>query len=102
MTIIRDFPLYDARTEHDACGVGFIVNVNSERSHSIIPQGIEILVNLTHRGACGCDPEMKDEAGTTAQIPHLFCAPHRRVPCGNIKSPVLRQAQRMQNASESE
>lgn len=74
MTIIRDFPLYDARTEHDACGVGFIVNVNSERSHSIIPQGIEILVNLTHRGACGCDPEIGDRAGVTVEIPYLFFA----------------------------
>ena len=71
---IHDFPLYDPRTEHDACGVGFIVNVNGDRSHSIIRQGIEILVNLTHRGACGCDPETGDGAGVTIQIPHSFFA----------------------------
>ena len=69
---IHDYPLYDPRTEHDACGVGFIVNVNGDRSHSIIRQGIEILVNLTHRGACGCDPETGDGAGVTIQIPHRF------------------------------
>lgn len=69
-----DFPLYDSRTEHDACGIGFIVNVNGEKSHGIIEQGIEILVNLTHRGACGCDPETGDGAGISIQIPHVFFA----------------------------
>ncbi len=69
-----DFPLYDPRTEHDACGIGFVVNLNGEKSHEIITKGIEVLVNLTHRGACGCDPETGDGAGVTIQIPHRFFA----------------------------
>jgi len=52
--------------------MGFIVNLNGQRSHEIIRQGIEILINLTHRGACGCDPETGDGAGITIQIPHEF------------------------------
>ena len=42
-TELKDFPLYDPRNEHDACGVGFIVNVNAERSHETIMKGIQIL-----------------------------------------------------------
>ena len=64
--------LYDPRYEHDACGMGFIVNLNGEKSHEIIRKGIEILINLTHRGACGCDPLTGDGAGITIQIPHEF------------------------------
>src|SRR5512146_846631 len=64
--------LYDPQYEHDACGMGFIVNLNGEKSHEIIQKGIEILINLTHRGACGCDPETGDGAGLTIQIPHAF------------------------------
>jgi glutamate synthase domain-containing protein 2/glutamate synthase domain-containing protein 1/glutamate synthase domain-containing protein 3 len=67
-----NFPLYDPRNEHDACGIGFIVNIKGERSHDVITKGIEILINLTHRGACGCDPETGDGAGITIQIPHKF------------------------------
>ena len=67
-----DFPLYDPRNEHDACGVGFIVNVKGEKSHDIVTQGIRILINLTHRGASGSDPETGDGAGVTIQIPHEF------------------------------
>src|SRR5436190_4334667 len=66
--------LYDPRYEHDACGMGFIVNLNGEKSHEVIRKGIEILINLTHRGACGCDPETGDGAGITIQIPHEFLA----------------------------
>ena len=64
--------LYDPRNEHDACGMGFVVNLNGEKSHEIIRKGIEILINLTHRGACGCDPETGDGAGILIQIPHEF------------------------------
>ncbi|HEV8413679.1 MAG TPA: glutamate synthase large subunit [Bryobacteraceae bacterium] len=64
--------LYDPRYEHDACGMGFIVNLNGDKSHDIIRKGIEILINLTHRGACGCDPETGDGAGITIEIPHEF------------------------------
>jgi glutamate synthase domain-containing protein 2/glutamate synthase domain-containing protein 1/glutamate synthase domain-containing protein 3 len=66
--------LYDPRYEHDACGMGFIVNLNGEKSHDVVRKGIEILINLTHRGACGCDPETGDGAGITIQIPHEFFA----------------------------
>jgi glutamate synthase (NADPH) large chain len=54
--------------------MGFVVNLNGDRSHEIIRQGIEILINLTHRGACGCDPETGDGAGILIQIPHEFFA----------------------------
>ena len=64
--------LYHPSFEHDACGMGFVVNLNGERSHDIIRKGIEILINLTHRGACGCDPETGDGAGVLIQIPHEF------------------------------
>ncbi len=64
--------LYDPRHEHDACGIGFVVNIKGERSHDVILKGIQILVNLTHRGACGCDPETGDGAGILIQIPHAF------------------------------
>ena len=54
--------------------MGFVVNLNGEKSHEIIRKGIEILINLTHRGACGCDPETGDGAGILIQIPHEFFA----------------------------
>jgi glutamate synthase (NADPH) large chain len=69
-----DFPLYDPRTEHDACGIGFVADLTGNTSHDIITKGIEVLVNLAHRGACGCDPETGDGAGVTIQIPHDFFA----------------------------
>src|SRR5580704_13098958 len=64
--------LYDPAYEHDACGVGFVVNMRGEKSHQIVRSGLEILVNLTHRGACGCDPLTGDGAGFLTQIPHEF------------------------------
>ncbi len=66
--------LYDPRNEHDACGIGFVANIKGLKSHEIIKQGIQILVNLTHRGACGCDPDTGDGAGVLIQIPHDFFA----------------------------
>jgi glutamate synthase (NADPH) large chain len=66
--------LYDPRHEHDACGVGFVANIEGQKSHDIVQKGIQILVNLTHRGACGCDPETGDGAGILIQIPHSFFA----------------------------
>jgi len=64
--------LYDPAHEHDACGVGFVVNMRGEQSHEIVRSGLEILVNLTHRGACGCDPLTGDGAGILTQIPDGF------------------------------
>src|SRR5512140_1013471 len=64
--------LYDPRQERDACGIGFVCNINGRKSHDIIEKGIQVLLNLTHRGACGCDPETGDGAGVLIQIPHDF------------------------------
>ena len=64
--------LYDPVHEHDACGVGFVVNIRGEKSHQIVRSGLEILVNLTHRGACGCDPLTGDGAGILTQMPDAF------------------------------
>ncbi|MGE0606540.1 MAG: glutamate synthase large subunit [Pirellulales bacterium] len=66
--------LYDPANEHDACGVGFIADMHGRPRHEIVRQGLEILVNLTHRGACGCDPLTGDGAGILTQIPHDFFA----------------------------
>jgi glutamate synthase domain-containing protein 2/glutamate synthase domain-containing protein 1/glutamate synthase domain-containing protein 3 len=61
--------LYDPANEHDACGVGFVVNIKGERSHDLLRSGLEILVNLSHRGACGCDPLTGDGCGVLTQMP---------------------------------
>jgi glutamate synthase (NADPH) large chain len=66
--------LYHPSLEHDACGIGFVASVKGHRSHDIILKGIQVLINLTHRGACGCDPETGDGAGVLIQIPHHFFA----------------------------
>ena len=64
--------LYDPAHEHDACGIGFVASVSGQKSHDIITKGIQVLLNLTHRGACGCDPETGDGAGVLIQVPHKF------------------------------
>ena len=64
--------LYNPSLERDACGMGFVVNIKNQPSHDIIVKGIQILINLTHRGACGCDPETGDGAGIMIQVPHAF------------------------------
>jgi glutamate synthase domain-containing protein 2/glutamate synthase domain-containing protein 1/glutamate synthase domain-containing protein 3 len=64
--------LYRPQDEHDACGLGFVANIEGHKSHDIVLKGIQILVNLTHRGACGCDPDTGDGAGILIQIPHAF------------------------------
>ncbi len=64
--------LYNPQHEHDACGIGFVANIEGLASHDIILKGIQILINLTHRGACGCDPETGDGAGILIQIPDAF------------------------------
>ncbi|HTX77085.1 MAG TPA: glutamate synthase large subunit [Terracidiphilus sp.] len=66
--------LYHPQNEHDACGMGFVANIRGEKSHDIIRKGLEVLINLTHRGAAGCDPETGDGAGILIQIPHVFFA----------------------------
>ncbi len=64
--------LYDPQFEHDACGVGFVVNVKGRKSHAIIQQAIQVLLNLDHRGACGCEVNTGDGAGILLQTPHAF------------------------------
>ncbi len=66
--------LYQPRNEHDACGMGLVASIRGEKSHDIIRKGLEVLINLTHRGAAGCDPETGDGAGILIQIPHSFFA----------------------------
>ena len=64
--------LYDPQFEHDACGVGFVVNVKGRKSHEIITQALTILLNLDHRGACGCEVNTGDGAGILIQMPDAF------------------------------
>ena len=64
--------LYDPAFEHDACGVGFVVDIKGRRSHGIIRDALQILVNLDHRGACGCEANTGDGAGILMQMPHAF------------------------------
>ena len=109
--------MYDPRNEHDACGIGFVASIKGHKSHDIILKGIQVLINLTHRGACGCDPETGDGAGVLIQIPHKFfvreCAklgftlpsegeygvgmtflpvePHQRLQCEGILERIVRE-----------
>src|SRR5215471_8089228 len=64
--------LYDPRFEHDACGVGFVVNIKGERSHAVVERGLEVLIHLQHRGACGCEANTGDGAGILIQPPDRF------------------------------
>ena len=64
--------LYDPSFEHDACGVGFVVDMKGRRSHTIVSQALTILRNLMHRGACGCEENTGDGAGILIQMPHAF------------------------------
>jgi glutamate synthase domain-containing protein 2/glutamate synthase domain-containing protein 1/glutamate synthase domain-containing protein 3 len=64
--------LYDPAFEHDACGVGFVVDIKGRKSHRILQQGLQVLVNLDHRGACGAEADSGDGAGVLIQMPHRF------------------------------
>ena len=64
--------LYRPAFEHDACGVGMICKINNRKSHTLVQDALQILVNLTHRGACGCDETTGDGAGILIQKPHRF------------------------------
>jgi len=66
--------LYDPQHEHDACGVGFVVDLKGRRSRSIVRDAITVLLNLQHRGACGCEKNTGDGAGILLQVPHRFFA----------------------------
>ena len=64
--------LYDPEREHDACGVGFVVDLKGRKTHKLVRDGITALINLNHRGACGCENNTGDGAGLLIQIPHDF------------------------------
>lgn len=72
--------LYDSQFEKDNCGIGFVANIKGEKTHDIIKKGIEILVNLTHRGGVGSDIKTGDGAGIMFQIPHEFF----KITCDNV------------------
>ncbi|PYO54105.1 MAG: glutamate synthase large subunit, partial [Candidatus Rokuibacteriota bacterium] len=76
--------LYDPAHEHDACGVGFVVDIKGRKSHAIVRQGLLVLINLLHRGACGCEPNTGDGAGILLQVPDRFL----RKQCGRLGIPL--------------
>ncbi len=66
--------LYDPGREHDSCGVGVVADMKGHKSHAILQKGLQILVNLDHRGAVGADVTLGDGCGVLTQIPHGFFA----------------------------
>ena len=92
--------LYDPQHEHDACGVGFVVDIKGRKSHAIVRQALQVLKNLQHRGACGCEVNTGDGAGILVQMPDAFLRKVAGVPlppagqygCGVVFFP--RQADR--------
>ena len=64
--------LYDASNEHDACGVGMIVDIHGNKSHELVDSALKVLENMKHRGAEGADNKTGDGAGIMLQIPHEF------------------------------
>ena len=70
----RAVGLYDPAKEHDSCGVGFVADLHNRKSHAILEKGLQILVNLDHRGATGADETLGDGCGVLTQIPHGFFA----------------------------
>lgn len=64
--------LYRPEFEHDACGIGFVANIKSNKSNRIISDALTILENMEHRGACGCENNTGDGAGIQIQTPHEF------------------------------
>ncbi|MBF0184992.1 MAG: glutamate synthase large subunit [Magnetococcales bacterium] len=73
--------MYDPAQEHDACGIGFVANISGKKSHEIIRMALDVLVNLTHRGATGADPLTGDGAGILMQLPDAFL----RAACKRLK-----------------
>jgi len=64
--------LYRPEFEHESCGIGFVAHLKGNKSHSIIRKGLEILCNMTHRGAEGSDSKTGDGAGVLIQVPYSF------------------------------
>src|SRR5215471_13505753 len=72
--------LYDPQHERDACGVGFVVDIKGRRSFAVLQQAIQVLLNMEHRGACGCETNTGDGAGILLQTPHEFFAQQLDLP----------------------
>ncbi|HEY4188552.1 MAG TPA: glutamate synthase large subunit [Polyangia bacterium] len=93
MTRNHDVPesqgLYDSAHEHDACGVGFVVDIKGRKSKQIVQDAIQVLLNLQHRGATGCETNSGDGAGILLQVPHRFLAEECHK--ANIKLPAAGQ-----------
>jgi glutamate synthase (NADPH) large chain len=74
--MLRGYPkkqgLYNKDNEHDSCGIGFVANIKGQKSHDIIKRGLEVLCNMTHRGAEGADNKTGDGAGILMQLPHEY------------------------------
>ena len=68
----RQLGLYDVENEHDACGVGMLVNIHGGKSHELVESALKVLENMRHRGAEGADNKTGDGAGILLQIPSLF------------------------------
>ena len=64
--------LYSSAYEHDACGVGMVVNIHGNKSHELVDNALKVLENMRHRGAEGADNKTGDGAGIMLQIPHEF------------------------------
>src|SRR5574344_1119582 len=64
--------LYESANEHDACGVGMVINIHGEKSHELVDSALKVLENMRHRGAEGADNKTGDGAGILLQIPHEF------------------------------
>ena len=73
---MENTPLVNLQEGRDSCGIGFVADIRGKKTHAIVRMGIEMLENLEHRGACGCDPLTGDGAGVLLQIPHKFFAEH--------------------------
>ena len=72
--------LYSPEQEHDSCGVGVVADIKGRKSHTIIEEGLQVLINLGHRGAAGSDPETGDGAGILLQMPHALFRRGKRAP----------------------
>ena len=94
--------LYDATNEHDACGVGMVVNIHGNKSHELVDSALKVLENMRHRGAEGADNKTGDGAGIMLQIPHEFIllqgipVPEKR----KIRNRTRISAQRRKRASQ--
>jgi glutamate synthase (NADPH) large chain len=81
-----DFPeargLYRPENEHDSCGIGFVANIKGQPSHEIIKRGLDVLLNMDHRGAISADNSTGDGAGMLLQIPHDFIKEELNIPVG--------------------